>query len=173
MFVDFRGHWIPQGVKSPVEGRIKLWPPTRLLLATEGDGSQKNKKNKKTEGPKATTQLDFVSSVPQVFDFVERTIVLQDANVCMFPYEDEENGHIVFKSQFLKDVKAGEEIRWWVPSIQAVHVPMLDKDQLLERRRFLLETRFRKEHGDRIELIYQKALKKLGDEKIPGLHVRL
>ena len=166
LFVDFRGHWIPQGVKSPVEeGRIKLWPPTRLLLATEGDGSQKNKKNKKTEGPKATTQLDFVSSVPQVFDFVERTIVLQDANVCMFPYEDED-GHIVFKSQFIKDIKKGKDIVWWVPSIQAqgraVNMPMnMDTIKDKERQRFLLETSFRKQHGESIQKMHQSALDRM------------
>ena len=160
-FNDFHGHWIAQGAKSPVEGRIKLWPATRLLLATPVNRS---KKNKKTE--MKSTQLDFVSSVPQLFDFVERTIVLKDANICMFPYEDEENGHIAFKSQFIKDVKAGEEIVWLVPSIQAqgraVNMPMnMDTIKDKERQRFLLETSFRKLHGESIQKMHQSALKRM------------
>ena len=159
-FNDFHGHWIAQGAKSPVEGRIKLWPATRLLLATPVNRS---KKNKKTE--MKSTQLDFVSSVPQVFDFVERTIVLQDANVCMFPYEDED-GHIVFKSQFIKDIKKGKDIVWWVPSIQAqgraVNMPMnMDTIKDKERQRFLLETSFRKQHGESIQKMHQSALERM------------
>jgi hypothetical protein len=142
-FVDFLGHWMPHGGDSP---RLTRWPVTRLVF---------------------TKKLDFVSSVPQVFDFLRRTTVRADAHVCMYPSEDEKIGSVVFKSLFIKDTKKKEEILWWVPTKQqalerAVHVPMLDKDQLLERRRFLLETRFRKEHGDQIERMNQEALSKLG-----------
>ena len=112
LFDDFRGHWMPIGVDSPVEGIINSWPATRLLLSWP-----------------LMKKLDFVSSVPQAFDYVKRTVVLSDANVCMFAFEDEVNGHIVFKSQFIKDTKEGEEITWWVPDIQAqgraVRIPII------------------------------------------------
>jgi hypothetical protein len=156
LFIDFRGHWIPQGVKSPVEDKIKQWQPTRLLLATEGPLKASMK----------ATHLDFVSSVPQIFDFVERTVLLQDANLCMFPYEDKEIGHVVFKSQFIKDIKKDEEIRWWVPSIQAqgraVNLPMnMDTIKDPERQRFLLETSFRTRHGESIQTMHQEALRRM------------
>jgi hypothetical protein len=92
----------------------------------------------------------------------------------MYPSEDESQagegqggakiGNVVFKSLFIKDTKENEEILWWVPKTKqaqerAVHVP---DDQLLERRRFLLETRFRQKHGDQIDLMYREALSKLG-----------
>jgi hypothetical protein len=166
-FVDFLGHWMPHGVDSPVDGRNSKWPVTRLVF---------------------TEKLNFVSSVPQVFDFLRRTTVRADAHVCMYPSEDEsqagegqggaEGGQdgagqgqggakirsVVFKSLFIKDTKKNEEILWWVPKTKqaqerAVHVP---DDQLLERRRFLLETRFRQKHGDQIDLMYREALSKLG-----------
>jgi hypothetical protein len=80
----------------------------------------------------------------------------------------------VFKSQFIKDTKRGEEILWWVPndcetfailpSIQkegrAVRMPSM---KVKTRQQYLLETRFRHEHGAHIESIHQAALKKLGD----------
>jgi hypothetical protein len=142
MFDDFRGHWMPIAVHSPVEGMIESWPVTRLLLSG----------------------VDFVSSVPQVFDYVKRTGVLADANVCMFPYEDEENGHIVFKSQFLKDAKEGEEILWWVPSTQAqeraVRMPPM---KVKQRQQFMLETKFRQQHGAHTQSMHEAALRNLGD----------
>ena len=102
--------------------------------------------------------------------------MLADANVCVFPFEDEENGHIVFKSQFIKDSEKGEEILWWVPcsiqaqvpsSIQAqgrvVCMPMTDMAGAVEKRKqFRLETKFRQQHGERIQNIHQEALKKMG-----------
>ena len=81
----------------------------------------------------------------------------------MYPFEDEEYGHIVFKSQFIKDTKAGEEILWWAPSIEgqgrAVRMPTMNVE---ERKQYLLETRFRQEHGADIQRAHEAALTQLG-----------
>jgi hypothetical protein len=81
----------------------------------------------------------------------------------MYPWEDEENGHIVFKSQFIKDTNAGEELLWWAPSIEgqgrAVRMPTMNVE---ERKKYLLETRFRQEHGADIQRAHEAALTQLG-----------
>ena len=82
----------------------------------------------------------------------------------MYPWEDEENGHVVFKSQFIKDTKAGEEILWWAPSIEgqgrAVRIPTMNNVE--ERKKYLLETRFRREHSADIQRAHEAALTQLG-----------
>ena len=89
--------------------------------------------------------------------------MLANANVLLFPFQDEVNGHIVFKSQFIKDAKMGEEVTWWVPNLQAqgrvVRMPIMN---VKERQQYLLETKFREQHGARIRSLHEAAVKKLG-----------
>ena len=147
-FDNFLGHWIPAGVPSPAEKQLSGWRgnmPTRLEV---------------------TNKLHFVSSAPQDFDFMKKTGVLSDANVCMYTCVDEPHGHLVFRTQFIKDVDANEELVWFVKKVHpltgVVSVSLSNDEDLKTRQEFLLETKFRLKYGKTIEANHIAFMKKLG-----------
>jgi hypothetical protein len=146
-FDNFLGHWIPAGVPSPAEKQLSKWhgrKPTRLEV---------------------TNKLHFVSSAPQDFDFMKQTNVLSDANVCMYNCVDEQHGHLVFRTQFIKDVDANQELVWFVkdvhPLTRVVSVSLSNDEDVKTRQDFLLETKFRLKYGETIEANHIAFMKKL------------
>ena len=158
----FDGHWMPRGVESLVEKTFKVhrqgrdgvpaaewWTPTRLQV---------------------TDTLCFVSSQPQFVDYMRKTNVLSDANVCIYPFEDEVSGHFIVKLQFIKDVAKDEELVWFVPEEDregnnTVHLNILYDEEHQERRMSLLRGRFSNEHGENIKGLHEAAMTKIGATK--------
>ena len=163
----FGGHWMPKSVESAVEKDFKdhkrqfsnvistehpqPWTPTRLQI---------------------TDTLCWVSSEPNYADFMRKAHVLSDANVCMYPFEDEVSGHFIVKLQLLKDVNKGDELVWFVPAPDfkdgRVRMMMLDDEQLQERRMCLLGAKFRRDHGKKLTKLREDAMKKLNQEAVEG-----
>jgi hypothetical protein len=157
----FDGHWMPRGVESLVEKNFKVhrqgsdgvqapewWTPTRLQINDE---------------------LCYVSSNPQFLDYIRRTNVLSDANVFIYPFEDEVSGHFIVKLQFLKDVARDDELVWFVPEENlegnTVHLHMLYDEEHQERRMSLLRGRFINKHGEKIKGLHEAAMKTIGKTK--------
>ena len=131
---------VPRRVESLVEKTFKVhrqgldggqatewWTPTRLQINDE---------------------LCYVSSHPQFLDYIRKTKVLSDANVFIYPFEDEVSGHFIVKLQFLKDVAKDDELVWFVPEENlegnTVHLNILYEEEHQERRMSLLR-RFREQ----------------------------
>ena len=157
----FDGHWMPRRVESLVEKTFKVhrqgldggqatewWTPTRLQINDE---------------------LCYVSSHPQFLDYIRKTKVLSDANVFIYPFEDEVSGHFIVKLQFLKDVAKDDELVWFVPEENlegnTVHLNILYEEEHQERRMSLLRGRFSNEHGEIIKGLHEDAMKKIGQTK--------
>jgi hypothetical protein len=167
----FGGHWMPKSVESAVEKDFKdhkrqfscsssnvvstehpqPWTPTRLQI---------------------TDTLCWVSSDPNYADFMRKTAELSDANVCMYPFEDEVSGHFIVKLQLLKDVNKGDELVWFVPAPDfkdgMVRMMMLDDEQLQERRMCLLGAKFRRDHGQNLTKLHERAMKKVNHAAFEG-----
>jgi hypothetical protein len=137
-FVEFHGHWIAKGVDSPAEpASLATFIPRRF---------------------KITNELHFVSSRPQIFDFVAPSATLEEANVWLYHDEDEKDGHFVLKSEFTKDTSTGEKVKWFVLNM------LIDEEKLKARKLFRLETQFRSQCGSAVKELVKAVVTKFGKQ---------